>query len=742
MVQASSRTMRHNTSTTPFGKTTPVAAASLICALLMGTDAQAESPAEINLPEITVNAPKDREANASISGLGSTPAWQSPVQASRYSSEALKAAQIRQLADLTKLDASITDSYNAAGYWDFIAVRGFTLDNTHNYRRDGLPINTETSIALDNKSAIEVFKGTSGIQAGMSSPGGLINYVVKRPDGHLRTAELAVSEHGDILTAIDLSERFGPNNVLGARLNVANERLNSAISNTKGNRQLVALASDIRLTPDTLLEAEIEYSRRSQHSVPGFSMLGTTLPLASTIDRNLNLNNQPWAAPVVMQGTTGSVRLTQSLADDWKLVGHYGEQRLRSDDRAAFPFGGTCRPADGYANCDRYAEDGSFAVYDYRSAGEIRVTRALDVNASGTVRTGTIGHELTAGVLRTLTRVDLPTAMYNDTGATGTVYGDFLAEPSSDAAITAQNDRTERSTEVYLRDSLRLSEAWRAWAGMRHTQISRTQTLSDLSQPSSRVSQSMTTPWAALGYEWAPMRQVYASWGEGIELLASKFSIPGSTFTNSGEVLPAAKSRQWELGMKGQSAQLGWSIDWFHIVRPEARSVFQGTDDNGYVYTYQRDGESVHQGLEGQMQARVHAWTINASAMVLDAKLRNSSKEGFDGKAPANVPDYAIKLAAAYRVATLPGLTLQGDVVTEGPRTVDVSNDVRLSAWTRLDASVTLAQRWSSNAVTWRLGITNLLDTKAWREAPTQFDHIYLIPMAGRAVTVSAQLSF
>ena len=48
-------------------------------------------------------------------------------------------------------------------------VRGFELDNRFNYRRDGLPINAETSIPLDNKAQVEVLKGTSGIQAGTSA---------------------------------------------------------------------------------------------------------------------------------------------------------------------------------------------------------------------------------------------------------------------------------------------------------------------------------------------------------------------------------------------------------------------------------------------------------------------------------------------------------------------------------------------------------------------------------------------
>ncbi len=64
---------------------------------------------------------------------------------------------------------------------DYLTVRGFVLDNRFNYRRDGLPINAETSIPLDNKARVDILKGTSGIASGTSAPGGLVDYVVKRP---------------------------------------------------------------------------------------------------------------------------------------------------------------------------------------------------------------------------------------------------------------------------------------------------------------------------------------------------------------------------------------------------------------------------------------------------------------------------------------------------------------------------------------------------------------------------------
>jgi outer membrane receptor protein involved in Fe transport len=127
----------------------------------------------------------------------------------------------------------------------------YTLDNRYNYRRDGLPINAETAIALDNKERLELLKGTSGLQAGTSAPGGLVNLVVKRPNGNHRQARIEWRQAGSVLGAVDIGQRFGTEGHVGLRLNAAHERLDPPTRNTRGERSLLALAGDWQPTPDT-----------------------------------------------------------------------------------------------------------------------------------------------------------------------------------------------------------------------------------------------------------------------------------------------------------------------------------------------------------------------------------------------------------------------------------------------------------------------------------------------------------
>lgn len=718
----------------------PLAVAACSLCLSLGVQAQNTPDDASTLPSVGVTAAAKRQAKASIAGLGDGPAWQQPVQAQTFSEEMLKDAQVTRLADLTKLDASVTDSYNSVGYWDYLSVRGFTLDNGYNYRREGLPVSAETRFPLENKASLEVLKGTSGLQSGVSAPGGLVNLLVKRPDGRVRSAGVSIDNAGEVRTQIDLGDRFGQQAEFGLRVNAAVAKLNTHFDNTEGHSRLLAAAGDWRLSKDTLIEAEIEHSYTSQPTLAGMSLLGTALPSARAYSRNLNLNNQPWSQPVEMAGTTGTVRWTQTLNSDWKSVVTYGEQHLRMNDRMAFPFGWTDYgdPADG--NDDAYyynfKDDGTFDLYDYRSENEKRLTRSLKGELIGSVTLAGMRHDLRLEWLRSLYSTDLKPQAYNYAGEMN-LSQPYAPQPADPTMNDASPNRWERTTELALQDTIHLAQDWKAWIGLRHTRLNRYSVETD-GDKDIRIEQSLNTPWAALGWTFAPKTQAYVSWGEGLETKAAP-RLMEDALDNSGQVLPALKSRQIELGVKGQYAHEGvsalWGTNVFEIRRPQAETVGN---------TYQLDGDARHRGVEGFWQGRMGAWGLGGSAMFIDAERRGSQLGGVNGKNPVNVPEHAIKLSGSYTFGAPWVLALQADVVHEGPRWVDATNTLRLPSWTRLDLGVRAVQPLSDQrSVTWRLGVTNAFNKRAWREAPSMFGgHTYLFQMRERTITASAQIDF
>jgi iron complex outermembrane recepter protein len=83
-------------------------------------------------------------------------------------------------------------------------------------------------------------------------------------------------------------------------------------------------------------------------------------------------------------------------------------------------------------------------------------------------------------------------------------------------------------------------------------------------------------------------------------------------------------------------------------------------------------------------------------------------------------------------VAALPGLALLGFASHEGDRMVLADNSVATDGWTRVDLGLRYAQTLGGARWVWRAGIDNVADARAWKEAPFQFGHAYLYPLAPR----------
>ncbi len=707
--------------------------------LLLALPAQAQSQAQPQTPApaadpqlaqtVTVSG---RSANSAVSlaGFGDIPLARLPYSATVLNLGQLQDAGITGIADLTRLDAGVTDAYNAPGYWGQLAVRGFTLDNRFNYRRDGLPINAETVIAQGNKQALEILKGTSGLQAGTSAPGGLVNLVVKRPVDAVTSATLGWQQGGTITTAADIGRRGGG---FGWRINASADQLNPTTHNSQGSRRMLAAAVEAQINPGGLLEAELEWSRQSQPSTPGVSLLGSRLPDASQTDPRINLNNQAWTQPVVMAGTTGSLRFTQALTADLNLVAHAMRQRLDSDDRIAFPFGLYDPVTYDCAPCDRYASNGTFSIWDFRSDGERRTSDALDLSVNGRARMLGLAHQFNAGVLATRYQVQLNRQAYNLVGV-GTVDG--KTRVPADASLTdEQTNRQERSTELHLQDAITLSPQWALWAGLRHSRLHRESVRTDGSRPT-RYEQGFTTPWLALSHALNPQDLAYLSWGQGVE---SEVAPNRSRYSNAGQALPALKSRQVEAGFKHAGATLDWHLAAFDIQRPVWRDI--GACAAAGTCTRQADGQARHRGVEAEVDWRVGAWNLRSSAMALQTRREGSQDNTLNGLRPTNVPASSLKTQAAYNVAAVPGLALLGFVTYEGNRMVLPDNRIATPGWTRLDLGLRYRQQWGAQTLIWRAGVDNLADHRAWKEAPYQYDHAYLYPLAPRTLHASVQLA-
>jgi iron complex outermembrane receptor protein len=689
--------------------------------MLVAGTAAAQAPVE----RITVTG---RAAPAALTGFGDVPASLAPMQAGVVNAAALAEVGARNLSDLVRLDAAASDAYNSEGYWSALAVRGYVLDARGNYRRDGLPIHAETWLPLANKERVEILAGTSGQQAGTSSPGGLVNLVVKRPAAQpLLAASAEWRDRGSVAAGLDWGDRAADGR-LGWRVNAGVSRLRSRTPGTDGEAHFLALAAEWRLAGGGLIEAEFENARRSQPSVPGLSLFGDAVPDPGRIDPRTNLNTQPWSQPVVFEGDTASLRWRQAMASGWTWVAHAAVQQLRSDDRVAFPFG--CDDgANGYL-ADRFCADGRHDLYDYRSDGERRRTWAAEGRAEGSTAWFGSTQHWALGVQTSRLREALPDQAFNYSGQ-GQVGAALPLPAAPEVAPGSAVQRSEANRAVFARARLAAPALpdWQLWLGLRSSRIERRS-----SRDGVDAAQGFTTPWLALQWAPAPAWRVYASLGQGVE--AEAVPNRAQTYRNAGQLLPALRSRQREAGLRFADNALEAGLTVFDIRRPQAQDRCDaGAPDPACV----REAGPVarHRGLQAQAAWRAHGWDLRASAMALRARVE---APGVADTVPANVPERSVKIGLTRELSgPAAGLALGGALVHEGRRQVLPGGTVALPGWTRLDLHARYTHALGGTSLLWRLGVDNATDRRAWRESPYQFGHAWLFPLAPRSVRLSLE---
>ncbi len=711
---------------------------SVAIATTVATSTNAQSPQRIEPVTISAKSiPVLDIDNADIGGFNTTVA-KTPQSITVFASDLLNATATQTLSNVIKLNASLSDSYNTAGFIESISIRGFLLNQENNFRRNGLAISNYGPVALENKERIEVLKGVAGLQSGVSAPGGLVNYVTKVPlKTAFTTATFGIDERGGAKAHADVNSMFG---TVGVRVNAALERLHSQFDSADGSRQFLSAALAAKLTENTSLSVDIEHHKRSQPSVPGQGLLdknndgiGESFP--DIINPRLNLNNQPWSLPFQSKNITAQIALNHRLSDAWTARVAASNQQSRINDRIAFP--------DGCSNTTTYVYPGLCAngdvdIYDFRSEGERRSVSSWDAYINGKMTTGSISHALRLGVSGHTIRTDLPPLQaYNYTGSSN-IYTP-VPVPANPELKDLNTDSRERVIATYASIESNLTDSIQSFAGLRISKLNRSSERSDGSRAIA-YQQTVTTPWAGMTYSPSRVAMIYASWGQGVELDAAPNR--ASRFVNFGETLPALKSKQVEIGAKLQlSTRLLMTGALFSIDKPYADDIVQ-TDER--LLRIAGGKLARHRGAEFAATGRVNdALSIQTSVMLLNAKYTRAVDAALIGERVTNVPRLKTSLFADYKIAALPGLAINTLLTFENGKTVNADGSVALPSSWQIDTGIRYAHQLMGKSTLWRLNIENLTNRIFWREAPTQYwGGVYLFPSTPRTFRASVTIDF
>ncbi|RAU49392.1 MULTISPECIES: TonB-dependent siderophore receptor [unclassified Pseudomonas] len=695
--------------------------------------AQEAEPLTLDAVEVSGDALSVYQADsASVGGFNEQPLRDTPASISVFGEARLKDQQAKLLSEVLRNDASVGDSYAPVGYYENFVVRGFSLNAANSYRINGRSITGEQNVALENKEQVELLKGLSGLQSGVSEPAGVVNYKTKRPQD-VRSVTVSTNEHGERYIATDVGGWFGSEKQFGLRANVAHEDIRSYVEHADGQRDFASLAFDWNIDDRSTLQLDVEYQAKEQRSVPGYQLIGGTELPHDASPRKL-LGYQRWSNPVGIDSLNLSGRYEYRFSDDWKASLSASRSRVVIDDYSAFAYGcyyqSDCpaTPVTGHFNTD-----GGYDIYDFRSPDDTRRNDEVEATMTGLFKTGGLEHEVTFGTSAWRRTVDTRPyfSEYVGSGNIGQPPPTFA--PSERPAGHTERRLDSRQYGLFLTDSIRFDEHWQTVLGGRQVRLDE-KAYNEDGSGNRHTERSIFLPQAALIYKPVDDLSLYTQYSKGISQggTASVFD------TNATEILAPTLSRQLEAGVKYDWRRMSFTAALF-----KTRQAYQYSKPGDYgSLTFVQQGQQKNTGLElsanGWLTSQLQ---IAASVAAIKARVENSGTAAYEDHQAINVPKYRGSLSADYSLP-IPGLALLGGMQYSASKYANREGSVKVDDYTVFNAGSRYTTRIDGYDTVFRLTVDNLFDKRYWRDVGEYLGDDYLFLGAPRTARLSATVSF
>ncbi|WP_095129309.1 TonB-dependent siderophore receptor [Pseudomonas sp. Irchel s3h14] len=708
----------------------------LTLGLLLANTVHTAQAADTELPVVTVTGEDTsgyQARSASVGGFEAAPLLDTPASISVINEALIKDQQARLLSEVLKNDASVGESYAPVGYYENFVVRGFSLNSASSYKINGRTITGEQNVGLENKQTVELLKGLSGLQSGVSEPGGLVNYVTKRPTD-VRSVTVSTDDRGSGYLATDVGGFFGSEQQFGLRANVAHEDLHSYVEHTNGQRDFASLAFDWNISPDALLQLDVEYQTKEQRSAPGYQLLGGTRLPHHASPKKL-LAHQSGSKPVTTDALNLNGNFEYRFSDSWKGNISASRSRVVTDDYSSFAWG-----CYGSASCasaaipNYFSPEGDYDIYDFRSPDDTRRNDEVQAAFTGAFDTGRLGHELSVGSSAFRRVVDKRDAINVMIGS-----ANINSEPADFARYDGPlNDSYRRLDSrqygLFFNDRISFNEQWQTVLGGREVRLDE-ETFDSQGDTTRHTQRYVFLPQAALIYKPVENLSLYTRYSKGLSLggEAAWFT------TNAYEILAPTVSRQIEAGIKYDWQRISLAAALFQI--RQAYQYSRPNDDGTFTFTQQ--GEQKNTGLElsanGWASQRLQ---ISASVAAIRARVSDSGTPAYEGHQAINVPTLRASLYGDYALPWIDGLALLGGVQYSGSKYANRQGEVQTGAYAIFNVGSRYSTRIDGYDTVFRLTVDNVFDKRYWRDAGEYMGDGYLFQGAPLTARLSASINF
>lgn len=579
--------------------------------------------------------------------------------------------------------------------WMFI--RGFQATATGTYM-DGLQLFSHAfgGFYVDPFSLerIEVLKGPASVLYGGSNPGGVINYVSKRPDFETRRyVETGINDAGNAYLGVDLGG-ISDSKVLSYRVlgKVAGGNTYSDLQD--GWRGFISPSLTWKPDEQTSLTILANYSHIDENHNGG-----SFLPYQGTVvDRivgGINYGRIPrdanYTEPDVdtyqrRQGSLG-YEFEHTFDSDWTIRSNARFAAANVREISIYPNGWA-----GPTTLDRinFGHDTDVTTF------------LLDNQVEGKFDTGGIEHRLLAGIDYKFYNIDQvqSSALFGTTppiDAFNPVYGVGLTPRVS----YLNQDLSQQQLGLYVQDQLRFGNGWiatlngrydRGWLSV-HDRPNFYAPALDATQKRSDGSFSGR---AGLAYEFDNGLTPYAS--------VATFFNPLIGTNASGKLFEPEDGIQYEAGIKYAPTFVDglFTLSVFDLTRRNVQS-------NLTPFTYVQTGEVRSRGVELEGKVNVtEDFKITAALTAYNIEVTKDEDKTIIGKRPFIVPEVMASAKADYtfRGDWYDGISVGGGLRYVGSSWADNQNTLKVPAATLVDLKLGYEKdNWGID-----LNVTNVFD--------------------------------
>lgn len=665
-----------------------------------------------------------------IEGFGTDNLQKMPASILVVTSDVIADQHARVLTDVVKNDASVGDGYAAIGYYPNFVSRGFALDLASSYLINGHSIRGEQNVPLENKERVEILKGISAIQSGMSTPGGVVNYVTKRPK-EIQALNFSADQYGQFSVGADAGGFLGEDQQFGYRLNVVNEQINSYVDHVDGKRYLAALALDWNLSEKSKFEFDLEAQRSEQKSVPGYQLLNGKVP--NNVKWERLLGYQTWGKPVMIDSLNTSLKYNYAFNDDWNLGLVASHSKSKIDDYSNFAWGCYDEICDYSGLGNTFDKNGNYDIYDYQNPDDTFETNQFKIKLDGLVETSLAQHHLNFDITQTNKTRDR-FASVNKWIGVGNIHNDTVDSAPTTAKVGQSYQAiNSKQTALTALDHIEWNDQWATLIGGKWID------LDEVAHNKKRVKISDTDltkflPQFAVTYSPFESTTVYASYAKGLSdgRSAAWFA------NNDGETLAPIHSEQYEIGLKQQIQQFLFTAAIFDLRQD---NQYTKPIDDGFLFVH--EGEQHSLGLElGLNGALTDDLALTSSLALTKARLDDVEATEYGNHQAQNVPKVRFATHLSYNVLKIDGLRLLAGGQYASSKYANKEGTAEVDGYTVFDLGAAYQFKLNNKDAQLRFNVDNLFNKKYWRDVGESDGDNYLFLGSPRTATLSLNLNF